>query len=288
MVYGKIAAVQIDPVEKKPLFHFYPGSNVLSIGTTGCDFHCLFCQNYMTSQAYPDEYPCREYTPEEIVDEAVENACEGIAYTYNEPTVFYEFAYDTCRLAKKKGLFNIFVTSGYLEEAPLKKISRYLDAANIDLKSFSRDFYQDVCAGINFDKVLETIKNYQKHKIYFELTNMVIPGKNDSMKEIKNMCRWIVEELGENVPLHFSRFYPCYKMANIQPTPIRTLHKAYNIARKQGIRYVYVGNVPGDKYSNTYCYKCSQLLIKRYGNTVVKNNLVNGRCPKCGEQLLFQ
>ena len=281
MVYAKPISVAVDPIEKKPLFHFLPGTDAYSIGTTGCNLHCLFCQNSSTSQAYPEDLPGIYMAPEDVVKNALKENCKIIAYTYNEPTIFYEYVYDTAILAKKKKLKNIMVTNGFINPEPVKELYKYIDAANVDLKGFTEEYYKNVCFA-RLKPVLETLKLLHKMNIWLEITNLIIPGLNDDMKKIKEMCEWIKKNLGINYPLHFSRFYPCYKMMDRQPTPYETLNKAHDIAKKVGLKYVYVGNVQEDKYNHTYCYKCSETIIKRSSFFEIKeNNLKNGKCPKC-------
>ncbi len=284
MVYGRIASLGIDPIEKKPLFHFFPGEQTLSYATSGCNFHCKFCQNWEISQQKPKNVVYEEISPEGIVNIAKNHSLNIISHTYTEPTVFYEYAFEVAEKSNLLGMKNVFVTNGYIEYAPLKKISKFLDAANIDLKGFNEKFYRNVC-GAELDEVLKSIKLYKKYKIHIELTNLVIPQKNDNFDEIKQMCEWIVKELGKNVPLHFSAFFPSYKMRSSAPTNPKTLYKAKEIAVDSGIRYVYAGNI--DAEENTYCYKCNHLLIKRRNFKVLLNNLVGGRCPNCGAKQYF-
>lgn len=284
LVYGKPVAVNIDPIEKKPFYHFHPGSTALSIGTIGCNFSCKYCQNWEMSQASFEDLPHIEFPPEKAVEEAIRYGCVGISYTYNEPTVFYEYTLETAKLAKEKGLTNTYVTNGCIEEEPLVKISPYLDAANIDLKGFDEKFYREIC-GAELEWVLRSIKSYVRHKIWIELTNLVVPGKNDDLEEIKEMCEWIIENCGDHTPLHFSRFFPAYKMLNLPPTPIETLERAWKVAKDAGLKYVYIGNVPGHPYDNTYCYSCGKLVIKRLGFEVLEFKIREGKCYNCGAKI---
>jgi len=261
--YGKPCSLSIDPVEKKPLFHFYPGKRVYSFSTTGCNLKCKFCQNWNTSQAFLEDVPYKEMKPKQIVDDALENNCDMIAYTYTEPTIFYEFVLDTAKLAHKKGLKNITVTNGFINQKPLKRLYKYIDGVNVDLKAFNDDYYRKIC-GARLKPVLETIKTLSKMDVWLELTNLIVPGHNDDMKEIKKMCEWI-KDLDDSIPLHFSRFFPCYKMADVKPTPQKTLMDAYKIAKKVGLKYVYVGNMFVDKEDDTFCPKCDKVLVKREG-----------------------
>jgi pyruvate formate lyase activating enzyme len=282
IAYGRPVSVCIDPIEKKPLFHFLPGSKVYSFGTVGCNLRCKHCQNWQISQE--KEIIGEKLTPEEIVENALKENCEGIAYTYTEPTVFYEYVYDTARLARKKDLKNIIVTNGYINQEPLKKLYRYIDAANVDLKGFTEKFYREITSS-NLAPVLETIKTISKMKTcYLEITNLIIPTLNDDMKTIKEMCVWIKENVGENVPLHFSRFFPFYKLEHLPPTPAETLEKARKIALETGLKFVYVGNILLKDSENTYCPKCKELLIERIGFKITKNNIKEGKCS-CGENI---
>ena len=241
MVYEKPCAVAIDPIEKKPLFHFMPGEKAFSIGTTGCNLHCKFCQNYTTSQVKPEENE-KEITPEQLVKECINSGCKIIAYTYNEPIIFYEYMLDIARLAKKAGLKNIIVCNGFINQEPLKELLKYIDAANIDLKSFDNKFYKNHCDAW-IEPVLNTLKTIKQNKVHLEITNLIIPNLNDDMKIIDKMCKWIHDNLGQDTVLHFTAFYPCYKMLDKQPTPKNTLLKAKEIAEKNNIKNVYLGNV---------------------------------------------
>ncbi len=282
LVYDKIIARHIDPIEKKPLFHFLPGTDTYSIATVGCNFKCDFCQNWTISQISKEGKIIGErVTPEEIVEDAIRNNCLSISYTYTEPTIFYELTYDTSRIAKEKGLRNIYVTNGYIEEEPLKEISKYLDAANIDLKSFDEKFYKKIC-GADLDEVLESIKNYKKNGIWIEITTLIIPGFNDDEEQLRSIAEFI-KSLGSYIPWHVTRFHPDYKMLNVNPTPIETLRKAQRIGYEVGLRFVYMGNVLEGE--NTYCPKCKELLIERYGFSILKYNLKDGRCPNCNEKI---
>ena len=285
LVYGKLCAEQVDPIEKKPLFHVMPGSTSYSIATVGCNFHCRHCQNYAISQVERDA-PIRgaEQTPEEIVQRARVNNCRSISYTYTEPTIFYEFAYDTARLSHEAGLINIFVTNGYISKEALAMIAPYLDAANIDLKGFSGGFYRDIVHA-RLSEVLDSIIEYRKQGIWIELTTLIIPGLNDSAAELQNIASFIVANLGVDTPWHVTRFYPTYKLTNSPRTPVDTLRKARDIGRAAGLHYVYEGNVPGEGGENTWCPSCSTLLIERSGFAIVMNRVRNGTCPACGTDI---
>lgn len=284
LVYGKPVAIHVDPIEKKPLSHFLPGTTAFSISTAGCNLGCIFCQNWQISQVKPEEAEHYNFDPERIVALAIENNSPTIAYTYTEPTIFYEYMLETAKLAKKKGLRNIMHSCGYINPGPLKELLKYMDACNIDLKGFSEDYYQQMCSG-HLDPVLESIKNVKKAGVWLEITNLMIPGKNDDPKMIRQMCRWIRENVGPDVPLYFSSFYPMYKLQNVPPTPVETLEMAYKIAREEGLNYVYIGNVFGHIKEHTYCPKCGKILIKRLGYAIEENNIVGGKCEFCGYKI---
>ena len=241
-VYGKPCSLAIDPIEKKPLYHFHPGTTCLSIACTGCNFRCLNCQNYEISQVSPNESSYYNLFPQAVVEICKEHHCPGIAYTYTEPLTYLEYITDTARLAHENCLWNILVTAGYVCQEPLKDLLPYLDAANIDLKSFSDDLYMKVSGG-HLQPVLDTILAMHNAGVWVELTNLIIPGVNDDMQMVRQMCRWIADNGLANNPLHFSRFFPRYKMNDIPPTPIHTLKEAKEVAREEGIRNVYLGNI---------------------------------------------
>ncbi len=282
LVYGKLCAEHVDPVEKKPLFHVMPGSKTYSIATMGCNFKCRHCQNFTISQVERNA-PIGgiELTPREIVQRAIDNNCSSISYTYTEPTIFFEFAYDTARLAREAGLKNIFVTNGYIGKEALATIAPFLDAANIDLKGFSKEFYRDVVHA-DLSEVLDSIIEYREEGIWIELTTLIIPGLNDSDVDLRGMAEFIVTNLGIDTPWHVSQFYPTYKMTGTSRTPTATLRKARDIGLAAGLRYVYEGNVPGEGGENTNCPACSSLLIKRYGYVIETDRISDGTCPDCG------
>ncbi|MDZ4184287.1 MAG: AmmeMemoRadiSam system radical SAM enzyme [Desulfuromonadales bacterium] len=282
LVYGKLCAENADPIEKKPLYHVQPGSRSYSIATVGCNFHCRHCQNYEISQI-EKETPIRGVarTPADVVKKAVAHGCTSIAYTYTEPTVFFEFACDTARLAHEAGLRNIFVTNGYITPEALAFIAPWLDAANIDLKGFSENFYHDVVQA-RLAEVLDSIIEHRKLGIWIELTTLIIPGLNDDEKELQELASFIVANLGIDTPWHVSQFYPTYKLMDRPRTPLATLRKAREIGRAAGLRYVYEGNVPGEGGENTWCPSCATLLIERYGFGIGTNRIRNGVCPDCG------
>ncbi|QXE87404.1 AmmeMemoRadiSam system radical SAM enzyme [Geomonas nitrogeniifigens] len=282
LVYGKLCAEHVDPIEKKPLFHVMPGTRSYSIATVGCNFHCRHCQNYTISQVERDApIAGTERTPLEVVQRARNADCLSISYTYTEPTIFFEFAYDTALLAKEAGLSNVFVTNGYISKEALSMIAPYLDAANIDLKGFSEGFYRDVVHA-RLSEVLDSIIEYRKQGIWVELTTLIIPGLNDSEAELQGIAEFIVTNLGIDTPWHVTQFYPTYKLTDRPRTPVETLRKAREIGRAAGLHYVYEGNVPGEGGENTWCPSCSALLIERYGFSIDTNRIRNGACPDCG------
>ncbi len=279
-IYGELIASNIDPIEKKPLYHFLPGTLSYSIAAIGCNFHCGFCQNWQISQASAKDGASGgvKMNPERVVKEAEKHSCKSIAYTYTEPTIFFEYAYDTAKLAKEAGLYNVFVTNGYMTEEAIGMIAPYLDAANVDLKSFNNDFYTRICKG-RLEPVLNSIRFMKKNNIWVEITTLIIPGENDSDEELSQIAEFIAG-IDKDIPWHISRFHPDYKFLNTGATPLETLRKAEGIAKKAGLRYVYLGNVSED--TNTYCHKCGELLIKRTGFSVIENRIEKGACPSCG------
>jgi len=286
LVYGTIIAEHIDPIEKKPLFNFLPGSRVFSIGTVGCNFHCKHCQNFDISQ-YPLEHRGeiigQDRTPEQIVASAKAAGCETIAYTYTEPTIFYEFAYDTAVLAQKEGIKNVFVSNGYMSTEAAHKIAPHLDAINIDIKAFTDNFYKDVC-GARLKPVLETIQLMKDLGVWVEATTLIIPGLNDGEQELRDIASF-VKSIGPEIPWHVSQFYPAYKLLDRPPTPVATLRRAREIGMEEGLRYVYEGNVPSEGGEHTYCYACGAMLIERYGLELIRNRLQDGKCPECGTRI---
>lgn len=280
-VYNRVAALGIDPIEKKPLYHFYPGTNILSIGEVGCNLHCSFCQNHRISQCYASEFTgFQPISSEQIVEEALKTYRNtGIAYTYNEPFTFYEFMLETAKLARERGLKNVVVSNGYINAEPLKNALPCLDAFNIDLKAFNTGFYRERTKG-KLEPVLETLKIIAKSHAHLEITNLVIPGLNDEESEFEEMTKWISGELGPGVPLHLSRYFPQYKM-DIPPTPVRKLEVLYDIAKKH-LQHVYLGNVSDEKRSSTYCTHCGRVLITRNRYRINTDGLTNtGNCRNC-------
>ena len=289
LVYGLAAAVNVDPVEKKPMFHFLPKSRAFSLGTVGCNFSCTFCQNFDISQ-FPKEHEHQivghELPPKRIVELAIENGCDSIAYTYNEPIVFFEYTYDTAKLAHEKGLKNIYVTSGFETRKAIDLLSPYIDGMNIDIKGFTEEFYKEICGG-RLKPVLEAVKHAHEKGIWVEITTLLIPGKNDSDEEIRNIARFIAG-VDPAIPWHLSAFHPTYKMLDVPRTPGSTLRRAYKIGKEEGLKYLYVGNIDDEDYESTYCPNCGKRVIDRSGTIgqYVTNELdENGTCPYCGYQL---
>jgi pyruvate formate lyase activating enzyme len=285
LVYDRIIARNIDPIEKKPLFHFLPGSLSYSVATPGCNFRCKHCQNADISQLPQDRggmVPGEPVSPAEIVEAALRHHCASISYTYTEPTIFFELAYDTAKLARKAGLKNVFVTNGYITSDALREISPFLDAANIDLKGFTDDFYKKIC-GARLQPVLDSIHLYKELGIWIEITTLVIPGHNDSENELRQIARFI-RSVGEGVPWHVSRFHPTYKLIDQPRTPLETLKRARQIGIDEGLRYVYEGNIPGEG-EETLCWSCGKPLVKRYGFSVEENHVKDGKCGYCGAKM---
>jgi len=281
VVYGHPCAVHPnDPIQKKPFFHVYPGSSAFSIATVGCNIDCKFCQNWEISQAQPEAVPSRSLTPDQLADEAKQSGSRTVAYTYTEPTVFFEYMIDCAKAVKDRALGNVVVSNGFIAEAPLRKLCAAVDAIKIDLKSFSQSFYADWCDG-ELQPVLDSLRRVHDSGTWLEIVVLLITGQNDSADEIRRMADWILKHLGPDVPIHFTRFHPNYKVLNLPPTPIATLDRARLTARQAGCRYVYVGNVPGSEGSHTDCPFCNHRLIERYGNGVRSNVLQKGKCPSC-------
>ncbi len=281
LVYGNPCTYHIDPIEKKPLYHMLPASASFSIATAGCNLRCKFCQNWTISQRPPEETDNIEMLPQKVVEEAIKNNCSSIAYTYSEPIIFYEYMLDTAKLAREKGLRNVMVTAGYINEEPLRELCKYIDAANVDLKGFDKKYLREVC-GQELAPLLQALKIFKEEGVWLEVTNLIVPTLNDDMKTIEKMCIWIRDNLGAETPLHFSRFTPMYKLKNLYLTPVSTLEKARRVAEKAGLKYVYIGNMPGHSAENTYCPDCRALLIERLGFSIKQNNIVKGKCKFCG------
>jgi len=283
LVYAKPCSVAFDPIEKKPLYHFLPGQRALSVATPGCNFSCKNCQNADISQQEPEQVPHLNVTPLQLIKDAKKADAKIISYTYTEPTIFYEYMIDIAKIAKKEKIKNMTVTNGFINPKPLKELCKLLDGSNIDLKSMSPAFYEKICGG-RLEPVLEAVKLMHKRGVWIELTNLIIPELNDSLYEIRKLVSWVLGELGPDVPLHFSAFYPTYKLTNYPRTDIEILKKARKIAMDAGINYVYTGNIIYDEGENTYCPRCRKPVIIRKGFQVIQNKLKDGKCP-CGEKI---
>ncbi|MFC1823079.1 AmmeMemoRadiSam system radical SAM enzyme [Thermodesulfobacteriota bacterium] len=284
LAYGNPCSANVDPIEKKPLNHFYPTTSVFSIATTGCNFRCLNCQNWEISQRRPEDVRHYELFPRDVIREARRKGTPSIAYTYSEAITYYEYTYDTAKLAREAGLKNVLVSNGYINKKPLTKLAKYLDGANINLKSFDDRVYLSLNGG-SLDPVLTTFKTLRDEGVWFEMTTLVVPTYVDDAEMIKRMCGWILEELGPDYPLHFLRFYPQYKLTKLPPTPITTLEHLRGIALKEGIHYVFLGNVPGHRWCHTYCHRCGKLLIERKGYHMGRFDLVDGKCRFCNSPI---
>jgi len=280
LVYGKACSMAVDPVEKKPFFHVLPGTTALSIATAGCNVNCKFCQNWEISQVRPEQVNHFDLPPAAVAEAAVENRCPSIAYTYTEPIVYYEYMADTAILARRKGIRSLVVTGGHVNAEPLEALTKVVDAIKVDLKAFRPEFYKTYVRG-QLEPVLEAIKLIAKGKTWLEVVYLVIPSLNDDPDDIRAMSRWMLKEVGPDVPLHFTRFYPMYLIKNLPPTPVSTLEKLRGIAVEEGLHYVYMGNIPGHEGENTFCPKCRTTVIARYGYEIRKNALQGGLCPSC-------
>jgi pyruvate formate lyase activating enzyme len=287
LVYGKPVALNIDPIEKKPLYHFLPGTKILSFGTVGCNFKCIYCQNWEISQAKPEDYPMEdEIPPETIVKMAKHYGTPSIAYTYTEPTIFYEYMLDISKLAKKEGLRNVMVSNGYINEDPLKELLPYLDAANIDIKAMDEKIHRKLTVVGKLEFVLRTVKILHEAKKWLEISYLVIPGWNDTKEQVKQLAKFIVEELDPWVPVHVNAFHPDYKLTNVPPTPYELLVRVRSWLVEEGVQFVYIGNVLDNTYAHTYCPKCGEPVILRGHMETLEIKLTeDGRCPKCGEKI---
>jgi len=285
LVFGKVVAKHLDPIEKKPLFHVIPGTLSYSIATVGCNFQCPFCQNWQISQFVREygEIPGEDLPPEQAVLEAKISGAKSIAYTYTEPTIFFEYAFEIAKLAKKEGILNVFVTNGFITEDAVREISPYLTAANIDLKSFRESTYRRVMKG-SLKGVLEGIEAYRKYGVWVEITTLVVPGQNDSDEELRDIAGYI-SSLSPDIPWHISRFYPDYQMLNGIPTPISRLRRAYEIGKEEGLNFIYLGNVPGDPTESTLCPHCGKIILKRWGYRILENHIEGGRCAFCKKKI---
>ncbi len=285
-VYGQVIAQHVDPIEKKPLYHFYPGSKSFSIATAGCNFHCLFCQNWDISQITGSEFIRSGYpaSPEQIVQNAKQTGCKSIAYTYTEPTIFFEYSYDTARIAHKEGIQNVYVSNGYMTFEMLDMISPYLDGINVDLKTFSDETYRRII-GARLQPVLDNLKKIKQLGIWLEVTSLIIPGINDEPHEIKDMAYFVAKELGPEVPWHISRFFPGYKMQDTPATPLSTMQMAKVTGLEAGLQYVFPGNVASHMEAHTTCPRCNHLLIERSHFGILRNTIRDGHCPECGMKI---
>jgi pyruvate formate lyase activating enzyme len=280
LVYGKPSVVDIGPIEKAPLYHFIPGHFRLCLTCPSCNLRCKYCQNWHLSQSSSEEQNCYSYTPEKIVQQAQGKNLSSISFTYTEPTVYYEYLYDISSMARSMGIETSIVSNGYINREPLLKLLKVLDAVKIDLKGFSEEFYEEVSSA-TLKPVLESLIAVKRENVWLEIVSLIVPTLNDDPKMIDQMCQWIKENLGQDTPVHFTRFHPDYKLAHLHPTPISTLESAYEIAKKNGLRYVYIGNVPGHVYNSTYCPSCNRRIIHRTHFDVLEMNLMNGKCKFC-------
>lgn len=284
IAYGNLCARNVDPIEKKPLYHFLPASKAYSIAIEGCNFTCLNCQNWNISQSIPDIQNINNFLPEQIVEDCIKNQCKSIAYTYTEPICSYEYVLDTARIAKEKGIKNILISNGYINEKPLRNLTPYLDAANIDLKSFSNEIYKKICGG-TLQPVLDTLLILKEQNVWLEVTYLLIPEINEDLEMIEEMCNWLVKNNFQENPLHFSKFVPLYKLSHLKTTSLNILEKVAQIALKAGIKYIYLGNVPGHEAENTFCPNCKKILIERTGYHILKNFIKNNTCGFCNEKI---
>jgi pyruvate formate lyase activating enzyme len=285
LVYSRLCAEHVDPIEKKPFFHFHPGTFAYSIATAGCNMNCKYCQNWDISQVRPEQVRSVSRTPGECAAKAKESGALSVCYTYSEPTVFYEYMYDTCGKARAAGLKNIMVSAGFISKEPLADLCGVLDAVKIDLKAFSDSFYKTICRGKR-QPVLDAMKTLRTRGLWMEIVYLVVPTLNDSPEEMRQLCRWALGELGPDVPLHLSRFFPTYLLTNLPPTPVDTLERLHGIAREEGLHYVYIGNVPGHAMESTYCHACGTRVIKRSGyNVTIERLAKGGLCQACGTKI---
>jgi len=282
LVYGRLCSMNIDPVEKKPLYHFLPGKQALSVATAGCNVQCKFCQNWTIAQVSPEEINARYYSPENLIKIAKQYDTPIIAFTYSEPVIFYEYMLAVAKIAQQEGIKTVMISNGYINEAPLKELCKYITAIKVDFKGYSEEFYQKIVRG-KLQPVLDTMKRIRQEKVWLEIVNLLIPKHNDAPEQIAGLCHWVMAELGPNVPVHFSRFHPQYLMKNLPPTSTKTLKKAYEIAQKTGLNYVYLGNIPQRTTDDTFCPKCNSILIERKGYSVTIKGMEKNHCRQCGE-----
>ncbi len=280
LVHSRVCAANVDPIEKKPFFHYLPGSTAFSIATAGCNINCKFCQNWNISQAKPEELNNIKLTPDECVSFAKNNNCKSIAYTYSEPTVFYEYMSDCANAGKAAGVRSVVVSNGYIQKEPIEALLPLVDAYKIDLKAITQQYYNDICGG-ELNRILDTLLTIKSDGKWLEIVYLMVPSLNDSKDDLTKLADWIMTNLGSDVPIHFTRFHPEYLLKNLPMTPLESLERAFNICREKGINYVYIGNVYGHQGESTYCHNCNNILIKRQGLQVVKNVLDKGKCPYC-------
>ncbi|MDZ7330515.1 MAG: AmmeMemoRadiSam system radical SAM enzyme [candidate division KSB1 bacterium] len=285
LVYGRPCSANVDPIEKKPLFHFLPGTLAFSIATVGCNVLCKFCQNWQISQARPDQVPSYELSPQAIAQYARDTQSRSIAYTYTEPVIFTEYMYDCAEQGHRLNIKSVMISNGYIKAQPMKDLSRVLDAVKIDLKAYTEKFYQEMVSG-HLQPVLDTLVLLKQENMWTEIVYLMIPTLNDNPKELQQMCQWIVKELGPDVPIHFTRFHPEYRLKNLPPTPLKTLEMARKIALDTGLNFCYIGNVPGHEGENTYCPGCKKMVIQRLGFQIVSNSITKqGQCKHCGHKI---
>ena len=284
LVYGNPCAVHVDPIEKKPFYHLLPATSSFSIATAGCNLRCKFCQNWEISQTTPDETYNLDLPPEKVIALAKKSGSRSIAYTYVEPTIFFEYMIDTARLARQQGIFNVCHSNGFINPEPLKELCQFMDGANIDLKGFSEEYYQAISEG-RLAPVLRSLKILKQEGVHLEITNLMIPARNDDLETVRKMCVWIKNELGPDTPLHFSRFYPLYKLRNLPPTPVSTIERSRQAALEAGIEFAYIGNIPGHEGERTHCPYCKKVIIFRQGYTVGEVHVVKGKCKFCGKPI---
>ncbi len=284
IAYGNPCSLHVDPIEKKPLYHFLPESRTFSIAVAGCNLACLNCQNWQISQVSPKETRNYDLMPDQVYAQADYYKCKSIAYTYSEPIAFYEYFLDSSKIAHEHGMKNVMVSAGYINKKPLHEVAKYIDAANIDLKSFDDEIYARLNAGA-LQPVLDTLKILKDEGVWLEITNLIVPEWTDNMDMIREMCQWLYKNGFDDTPLHFSRFSPLYKLTHLPSTPVSALNQAYKIAKEEGIKYVYIGNVPGSNAQNTICPNCKKVVLERKGYQILQNNIVNSKCKYCGNSV---
>jgi pyruvate formate lyase activating enzyme len=280
LVHSKPCTYHVDPIEKKPLFHFLPGTTAFSIATVGCNVDCQFCQNWQISQIRPEQADNLDLPPSRVAQLTRESKARSIAYTYSEPVVFAEYMNDCAVAGNERGIKSVMISNGYIQEKPMRELAEVLSAVKIDLKAFTEKYYQDIVVG-ELKPVLDTLELLRKLNVWTEIVYLVVPTLNDSDKEFRDLSKWIIDQLGIEVPVHFTRYYPQYKLQNLPPTPVKTLERARDIAMSEGIKYVYVGNVPNHPGEHTYCPSCGTILIKRHGYWIQENKIQNNGCPDC-------